>query len=222
LNVLPFLLCSQNLDLARLQVGEYFTFQSMAVARTGSGRWDPEDLGSCSSTVGKALLVMWWELTVSWKVPPGRTAPQPTKCLSAFMPSSTRELSLVNSVVWSTIPHRSSRRRVPSPFALRGFKLFFPPCMCHIINVHKQKALALSEPIWKEKLSKILFLWYHYSDITVISYSQYVKDFKLLRIGKWGWAVCSSWHQPGGLFSSKLAQAHIPVPNCCTCAPVAC
>lgn len=164
---------------------------------------------------------MWWELTVSWEKPPGRTAPQPTKCLSAFMPSSTREISPGNSVAWSTIPHRSSRTRVLSTFALRGFKLFF--FMCATLQMCINKRLALSEPIWKENLSKIFFLWYHYSDKTVISYSHYaVKDFKLPRMGQWGWAVCSSRHQPGGLFSNNLVQAHIPVPNCCACAPVAC
>lgn len=123
-NVLPILLCYQNLDLARLQVGEFFSIQSMDVARTGSVKWDEEDMVSSSFTVGKSHLGNVVRADSQLGRASGKSTASAYK-VSAFMPSSTREISF--AVAQSTISHRSSWR-VLSTFALRGFKLFFFMC----------------------------------------------------------------------------------------------
>lgn len=95
----------------------------MDVARTGNVKQDKEDMGSCSSTVGKSHLGNVVRADSQLGRASGKNTASAYK-VSAFMPSSTREISPGSSVAQSTISHRSSRR-VLSTFALRGFKLFF-------------------------------------------------------------------------------------------------
>lgn len=47
---------TSSLGLASVQVGESSYFQGMAVASTGSVTGDQEEMGTCSSAVGKPLV----------------------------------------------------------------------------------------------------------------------------------------------------------------------
>lgn len=182
---------TSSLGLARLQEDESSCFQGIAIASTGSMRWDQEGMGTCSSAVGKPLVVMWWQATVRQEVPPGWTALQPAKCLPHFCPAALGK-SLQSFVAWCSV--FTSPVRSCCSLLLRGdlsFLQYIPndkyaykdsgSTRTHVKTKPVQTILTSISLFWQNRHISLSSTWQH-----IFIHAMLVWDFKLPRMEQWG------------------------------------